>query len=816
MTVISLWVGALSHGGARVRAKLSGVTSARLAVDTDAAFSAPVFFGPASPTGDGVVSIDASGLDPGGTYVFAIEEDSVLNTGTTGRFRTAPVPAGQPASFSFIASGDAGLTPDFPDTTGLVLASARISNAPTFDTIREHPSDPLFFMHLGDLHYYDLGSGSHGIVGGGSLGNYRRAIDDVLLQSRQHELYRSVPLVYMWDDHDFGPNNSDGTLSTKGNAATAYRERVPSYALPDPGAAYQSFPIGRVLFVVLDTRFYRSPNGAADGPSKTMLGSNQKAWLAQLLSESTAEVMVMVSSVRWINGSSDSWPGFATERQEIADLLVSTGWADRMVMINADVHALAFDSGANNDWGGFPVYVVGSVDATPFSPTPSSYDRGASVERDQYGGFQVTDNGASITITAQGYLGTTAVISHTFVIGATDPEPPPPPAPPAGLPTVAVATVRSRVVWLGCDLVSGRMIAQLHDVAATPSRVLGAYTSTEAVLPIPLGGPAALGPLAFQATEPPRTMLVLVVNDLPVYAGIPLPREGGTDPTLQLGLMSIEGYLEHRFVRDHVWVQQDEASVIAAGLFADAAALPGIGGEGIGLIVDAPPTGTRRDRTYKASDHKSVYESLQELMAVEGGPEWTIDLDWADAAARNTVSKIARVRPRIGVAASQPSALFVTTARSVYGSTGQANARYRYKEDFGGGRYANVVQAYSSGEGDDQPHSDLAVDTAALAAGVPIWERHYQPSSSITNLATLNAHARAELGRRRLGSRLWAIEARWDATPRYGIDWRLGDDVAWHLVGHRHPDGVRGQGRAVGFELDTARGVIVPILEGEE
>jgi phosphodiesterase/alkaline phosphatase D-like protein len=1028
MTVINLWGGGLTHDGLRVNAKLTGVTSAQLAVDTDPHFGNPTMFGPDTPTAQGVVDIAASALDPGSTYFYAIEEDGNLAPGglvtdgtsgdyattpddasldiigdldvraevtiddwtaaapdgvratllgkwvttggqrsyflgvendgrlslfwsttgansvlpmstvsvpitsgklavratldadngaagndvtfytadaitgswtqlgsvvttagattifsgtaeaslaavdggtgrpfagtihaaeirngidgvvvtdpfpalapidaasftdttgktwtvqgtaqifsTTGQFRTAPAPAGSVGSFSFIASGDAGLSPDFPDTTGNVLATDRVSNAPTFDTIREHPSGPLFFLHAGDLHYYDLGSGSHGITGGGSLANYRRAFDDVLLQSRQHELYHNMPLVYMWDDHDYGPNNSDGTLSTKQNGADVYRERVPSYSLDDSGAIYHSFQIGRVLFVVWDCRFYRSPNSDPDGPSKTMLGAAQKVWFTNLLNTSTADALVVVSSIRWINGGSDSWPGFMTERQELADLLISTGWSDRMVMMNADIHANAFDSGANNLWGGFPVYVVGSIDATPFDPGAGSYDVGASQSRTQYGTFSVNDSGASITITAQAYTAAAATFSHQLVID-TGPEPPEPPPPEPGLPTIAVSEIRTEVTWLSCDLATGRIIAELPNLVGQVSRVLGAYTSSSLRLPIPTVGHSGLSliqkaALVEQLSTPAETMLVAVVNNVPIWAGIPLVRRGGTPAQAEFSAVSLEGYFRRRFVRDHSWTQQDESSVILTGLVEDAQDIPGVG-VGISLLVDAPATGTLRTRTYHYSDHATVYERLRELMGVIEGPEWTIDIDWTDTT-ETAVAKIFRARKRIGITEESPPAVFQTTEQSIFSSIGSSNAIYTYTEDRTEGRYGNYQVAYAVGEGDDQPVSDPAIDTVALAAGKPIFERHWMPSSSITQVGTLNDHAAAGLDRLANGTNVFKIDAVWSQYPRYGVDWKIGDDIGWDLTGHRHPAGTVGKGRCIGFELDMQAGTIAPLL----
>lgn len=785
MPVTSAWVGGCTPNGALVAAKISG-SQVRLAVSLSADMSAAVFFGAAQPDAHGMVRIRATGLDPDTEYFFALEVDDVIDTQFPGRFRTFP-PVGEAASFTFAAASCAGLNAQTPGVDG-ALRPDLLSNSPVFDTIRTH--DPLFFAHLGDMHYYNPGE-----IVGSSADDYRRAWDDVLLQPRQHQLYREVPLVYIWDDHDYGPNNSDSTSPGRAAVQQVYREKVPSYALAEGDAIYHSFQIGRVLFIASDVRSYRTPNSEPDGSNKTMLGSAQKSWMRNLLSTSDAAALVWLNQSPWIEtGRSDMWADFATERQELADMFVELGWADRMIVISGDTHAIGFDSGENNPYGGFPVYQCAPMDCSTMAKA-APYDVGFSSTPRQYGRFVVADDGATVTIEAQAYRDFERLFTHHIRIGIGTSAPPP----------VSEARVRTRVTWLGCDFVTGRIIAELPDVTGSVSRVLGAYTSAGLRLPIPLAGPGALGRSAIQATQPGRTMIVAVVNDIPAWGGIVVRRKGGTEATLELSTVTLEGYLDRRYVRNHTWTQVDEASVIAAGLVGDART------EGIGLIVDAPPTGTLRDRTYAGSDDATVYRRLEELMAVEGGPEWTIDLDWADES-QTVVAKIFRVRKRIGRSAAQPTAVFETTAHSVFSSRGASQAHYAYSEDYSDGRGANHILAVSSGEGEDRPISAPARAEDLIASGWPRYESRISPSTSIKATQVLDAHARAELALRKFGSRTWTITTRWDAFPRYGMDWRLGDDVAWNLTGHRHPDGVMGQGRIIGFDLDMQAGTLQPIL----
>ncbi|AYF31114.1 hypothetical protein CSH63_27475 [Micromonospora tulbaghiae] len=363
------------------------------------------------------------------------------------------------------------------------------------------------------------------------------------------------------------------------------------------------------------------------------------------------------------------------------------------------------------------------------------------------------------------------------------------------------------VSWLGCDLVTGRIVEELPDLrpSGSISAVLGAYTSASFSLPIPLGGHGRAPRDWAGATEPGRSMIVAVLGGVPVWAGIVVTRRGGTGVAVELACVSLEGYLDRRYVRDHVFTQVDEA-LIAASLVDDANI------EGIGLVVDAPATGTLRDRAYLDQDDKTCYSALRELMGVIGGPEWTIGVAWSDAT-ETAVTAVVRVRKRIGYASAAPNAVYTTgTANAVLSSPGASEAAYTYTEDYTSGRGANHIIATSSGEGEARPQSTPARDPALFAAGWPRWEHRYSPSSSISQISTLNAHAAQALALMSRGARILTITARADTYPRLGTDWAIGDDIGYELTGHRHPNGLNGVDRAIGWELDPAAGTVSPIL----
>lgn len=831
MAVTNVWAGGTTQDSAWVVTKVTTTDAVEVEVATNPGFTGSTIYGPVTPSAELIARVELTSLASATRYHYRVIHNAVPDASFPGQFVTLPV-AGQPASYVVGAASCAGAGADVPGT-GAVLAASRLSNHFVFDNIRERAvaEDWLLFFHMGDIHYYDLGSNNFGIVGGGSLTNYRRAVDDVLLQPRQHQLYRNVALEHEKDDHDWGRNDEDGTNPNAANALQVWRERFPYHpddmGSADPaGPSYRAKLIGRVLWVVWDTRSQSSAGSDADTPAKTMLGSAQRTWFANLLATTTAEALVVVNTRQWEHPTgNDTWAAYTFDRTEVLEILETPGingqnWLDRMAIIQGDAHSVGIASA--NAFGGFPVYQFAAMDAT-VGGAQAWKNLGSFSNHGQYGTIEVDDDGSTITITGTGWHVPTEgaaaqqLVSHSFQVETADPGPGPGPEPePEPIPPVAVAQIRTRVTWLSCDLASGQIIGELQDITGNVERLIGEIKSAGLTLPIPLAGPASHD-IAFieQATAPARTLLVAVVNDVPTWGGIPMgPIESGSDAVITIPTVTVEGYLDRRVVRDHEWVQQDEASVIAAGLLGDAGDIPGVG-VGIGLVIDAPPTGTLRDRTYRLTDRKTVYSALRELMAVQNGPEWMIDLDWADQTHR-AVTKIARVRKRLGVADENPVSVFQTTAHSVFSSQGSSEARYKHRHDWSSGRGATYVVAYSSGEGDDQPSSApfLAVDL--LESGFPIYEEHFQPSTDISNVSTLNEHAAAALARRRDGWQAYHIEARWDAYPRYGVDWKLGDDVAWRLIGHRHPDGIVGQGRVIGFTLDMGRQIMVPILHEED
>jgi phosphodiesterase/alkaline phosphatase D-like protein len=321
------------------------------------------------------------GLAPGTAYHLGVEVDGRIETNRIGRFRT---PAAGAHSFRF-ATGSCARTG---------------SEAIVFDNIRQMKID--FFMHLGDLHYENIDGDEEAL--------FHAAYDEVFDSTRQNACWRDVPMYYMWDDHDYSANNGNRWSVSRRAAVAAYRDRVPSPPLAEPGPLdpiYYAFVRGRVRFVVSDLRSERTPNMWPDEESRSMLGETQFAWLQDQVAAARAagEVMIWVSSVPWISEPSeprDRWADFGGEQRRIVNIFRDAGMLRSIAILSGDMHALAYDDGSHAP-GGLPVMHAAPLDrgntekGGPYTVGP------VSASESQYGLIDCRDQGGrEIAIRFQG------------------------------------------------------------------------------------------------------------------------------------------------------------------------------------------------------------------------------------------------------------------------------------------------------------------------------------------------------------------------------------------------------------------------------
>ena len=374
------WAGNVTPTSATVAIRLNAAGQrVRLQVSQNSGLSGAVFSGAVNTTENAgnAVKLTVQGLLPDTDYYYGVEVAGVLRTEAVsrGRFHTFPI-------------GRASFRVAFGSCSDYTFADQRV-----FEAIRGE--NPLVFLHTGDLHYNDTNTTS--------AADYRANYDRVLSHPVQGAFFRSVPMAYMWDDHDFAGNDSDSTAIGRDAARAVYRERVPHYPLgPTGGTLGQAFTIGRVRFIMTDLRSAASSAAARDSASKSKMGAAQKAWFKQELisaRDSGFPLIVWINTIPWIGPSQpgeDSWGGFATERTELANF-IRDNRITNLAMLCGDMHGLAFDNGTNSDYatgGGAPIFVL---HAAALASTPvdkgGPYAEGPFLGGGQYGMLEVYDNG---------------------------------------------------------------------------------------------------------------------------------------------------------------------------------------------------------------------------------------------------------------------------------------------------------------------------------------------------------------------------------------------------------------------------------------
>lgn len=388
------WAGAVTENSAVITARVetSGPVGIRIGNSTT-----PLKPALTAPMQAGVLHrFVIAGLKPDTVYPYSFVTAGGAPLDTEPRsFRTFPA-SGKPASFRFA-----------------VASCAMGMNSPVF-TAAAHQG-ARFFVHTGDFHYFNIAQNR--------VEAFRAAYDAHLSSPRLRAMLATVPLIYQWDDHDFGPNDSNKNSPSSEASLRNYRELVPHYPLsvaPDAAAPVdQAFTVGRVRFILSDLRSQRDP------AALRMMSPAQDAWLrAQFLAARNAgsPLIFWVTSVPW-NGpatKADRWQGYPAHRAEIANFIKANGLAGKVAILSGDAHMTAIDDGSHSDFAtgrGAPIRVfqAGPI-ANVGSYKGGAYSHGARYKSEpkkkhlnQFGMVNIEDDGKRIRVSWSGRQGADGV-----------------------------------------------------------------------------------------------------------------------------------------------------------------------------------------------------------------------------------------------------------------------------------------------------------------------------------------------------------------------------------------------------------------------
>jgi len=268
------------------------------------------------PERDYTVQLPLTGLKPDTKYNYKIRvrppQSPAPSAMVEGSFRTAPA-ADQSETIRFIV------------TTCQAVRSIDSGQEGHHTYYQMLGFDPHFFVHTGDILYYDKAPLAK------NLAEARAKWNLMFAYRHNRRFHQQVTAYFMKDDHDTlkndcWPGQTYGDLTWEQGLAI-FREQVPMRE-----RTYRTVRWGKdVQIWMTENRDFRSPNTMPDGPEKTILGKEQKAWLMRTLQESDATYKFVITPGPIVGpdkkGKNDnhSNPGFAHEGQELRDFLSQLG-----------------------------------------------------------------------------------------------------------------------------------------------------------------------------------------------------------------------------------------------------------------------------------------------------------------------------------------------------------------------------------------------------------------------------------------------------------------------------------------------------------
>jgi alkaline phosphatase D len=272
----------------------------------------------------------ADQLEPGNHYEYALYINEL------------PVPRPYPLEFEsqpiWLWRGDA---PDFSFATGsCAYINEKVYDRPgvpygndyqIFTDI--HKKDPDFMLWLGDNVYLreaDWNSET------GILHRYTHTRSTPELQPMLANMHH----YGIWDDHDYGPNNSDRSYHKKKYTEKVFKHFYPglSYIFDEGTTSY--FQWADCEFFLLDNRFWRTPNKRTDIDKHDIIGEPQMEWLLDALVNSYAPFKFVVIGGQFLSTvkEHERHINFAPEERQALIEAITKLKINGVIFLTGDVH----------------------------------------------------------------------------------------------------------------------------------------------------------------------------------------------------------------------------------------------------------------------------------------------------------------------------------------------------------------------------------------------------------------------------------------------------------------------------------------------
>lgn len=260
------------------------------------------------PRTDFTETIEVGGLEPGERYHYVVKSAKAKAVVARGTFRTQVLWQWRtdPPTVR-IAAGSCAYMNDFKyDRPGKPYGGGE----EIFDTIAA--TSPDLMLWLGDNIYTREAEYTS-----------REGINRRYRFHRNHpkmrKLWTAAPHVAIWDDHDFGPDNSDFSYSGAGWSHELFLRYWPMPFSPPADGLYGKILQGDLDIFMLDDRSYRFPERwPDDAPDKAMYGTKQMLWLKAALTASRAPFKLVAGGSQFFNkvSTAECWVRYAAEQAD--------------------------------------------------------------------------------------------------------------------------------------------------------------------------------------------------------------------------------------------------------------------------------------------------------------------------------------------------------------------------------------------------------------------------------------------------------------------------------------------------------------------
>ncbi|MBD3266224.1 alkaline phosphatase [bacterium] len=281
---------------------------------------------PVNPDADFTRPFQLKGLEPNTRYDVKVESRStdvrIFGQTLTGAFQTAPAPDRAERVVFTVSTGQAFGDQDRSDGFKIYPAMLNL--------------DPHFFVHTGDIVYYDRLAKNRDLA----WYHWQRTYS----LPTNVNFHRQVASYFIKDDHDTWVNDCWPAMETPymGDFTFAQGVKIFTEQVPMGEKTYRTYRWGNDLQIwLVEGRDFRSPNTAPDGPEKTIWGEEQKAWFKQTVEASDATFRLLISPTPLVGPDREkkkdnhSNSNFAYEGNELRTFIASQ---KNMAVICGDRH----------------------------------------------------------------------------------------------------------------------------------------------------------------------------------------------------------------------------------------------------------------------------------------------------------------------------------------------------------------------------------------------------------------------------------------------------------------------------------------------